>query len=237
MNYNLHGIQVNSAVLQIFANDFQAPVFQSEFQVTLNGQRAPFLEGILNSLDQTGAGGKIVTAQVPQEYLPLIAGGSLEIYIDDPATGVGDGFAIDFVRLLINPGAQGNGGSGIIVLQIDNPFMTVNGSNKEIDPGKGTVPLIMNGRTLVPIRAIIEAMGGTISWDGEAKKVTVQLKGNNIELWIGEYTTLVNGTSKTTDVPPQIINERTMLPLRFISENLGCNVKWNGDTAEITIKY
>ena len=50
--------------------------------------------------------------------------------------------------------------SFILTMQIDNPQMTVNGTEKEIDPGRGTVPVVQNDRTLVPIRAIIEAMGG-----------------------------------------------------------------------------
>ncbi len=54
--------------------------------------------------------------------------------------------------------------------------MTVNGVKKEIDPGRGTVPVIVKGRTLVPIRAIIEEMGGTIEWDGNERKVTISLK-------------------------------------------------------------
>ncbi|MCP2520233.1 carboxypeptidase regulatory-like domain-containing protein, partial [SCandidatus Aminicenantes bacterium Aminicenantia_JdfR_composite] len=103
MEYSLAGIQVNSAVIQMFVDDFQSPHFKSKFQVKLNGKRAPFLENILNSLDQTGPIGKLITAKVPVDFLDLIRSGKLEIYIDDPTTGAGDGFAIDFVRLLINP--------------------------------------------------------------------------------------------------------------------------------------
>jgi hypothetical protein len=244
--YDLKGIQVSSATLQIFVDDFQSPVFQSDFQVSINGQRAPFLEAILNSLDQTGAAGRLISAPVPPDFLPHVASGVFEIYIDDPTTGAGDGFAVDFVRLMINPGGSGAGGSNtsggagngvVIILQIDNPYMKVNGSEKEIDPGKGTAPVIVSGRTLVPIRAIIESMGGTIDWYSPERKVTVQQNGSLIELWIGKTTTRVNGVSKITDVAPNIINERTMLPLRFVSENLGCDVKWHENTKEVTISF
>ena len=51
-----------------------------------------------------------------------------------------------------------------------------------------------------------------------------------IELWIGKDSARVNGAEKPMDISPQIINERTMLPLRFISENLGCQVNWDEDT-------
>jgi len=125
----------------------------------------------------------------------------------------------------------------IIVLRINDPYMTVNGVKKEIDPGRGTVPVIVKGRTLVPIRAIIEEMGGSISWDGTERKVTITLKNTKIELWIDKKSALVNGATKELDVEPQIINSRTMIPLRFVTENLGCNVQWDGDTKTITITY
>ena len=124
-----------------------------------------------------------------------------------------------------------------IVLVINNKYMTVNGTKKEIDPGRDTVPVIVKGRTLVPIRAIIEEMGGTVDWSATDKKVTIKLGNVTIELWIDKKTAKVNGTSKELDVVPQIVNGRTMLPLRFVSEELGCSVDWNGDTKTVTIVY
>ncbi len=128
-------------------------------------------------------------------------------------------------------------GTLTIILQINNPYMTVNGVKKEIDPGRGTVPVIVKGRTLVPIRAIIEEMDGIIEWDGNERKVTISLKETKIELWIDKKSARVNGTLKELDVPPQIINGRTMLPLRFVTEELGCTVEWDGNTKTITITY
>jgi len=125
----------------------------------------------------------------------------------------------------------------IITLQINNPFMTVNGVRKEIDPGRGTVPVIVNSRTLVPIRAIIEEMGGSIEWDSTARKVTIKLNDKTIILTIDKKQALVNGYVKELDVAPQIINSRTMLPLRFITEELGCNVEWDGDTKTVAVRY
>ena len=103
LRYSVGGIQVNSAIIRMFVDDFQSPVWRSKFQATLNGQRAPFLEDILNSLRQTGPIGKLISAQVPDSYLSAVSSGSLELYIDDPTTGAGDGYAVDFVQLLINP--------------------------------------------------------------------------------------------------------------------------------------
>jgi len=126
----------------------------------------------------------------------------------------------------------------VIVLKIGSSSFTVNGETRYLD----SPPVIKNSRTLVPIRAIVEALGGTISWDPTERKVTVTLGSTTIELWIGKNTARVNGVSKLIDstnsnVVPEIINGRTMLPLRFVTENLGCTVQWDGSTQTITITY
>lgn len=136
------------------------------------------------------------------------------------------------------PSANTAAGKGTIVFTIGSPKMTVNGKSQEIEPGTGTSPVINDGRTFVPIRAITETMGGTASWDGSTRKITIVLKDKTIELWIGKNSAMVNGETKTLDVAPYISDtNRTMLPLRFIIENLGCNVTWNGPERTITIDF
>ena len=132
----------------------------------------------------------------------------------------------------------------IITLQPNNPMMTVNGVQQEIDPGRGTKPVIIPkwNRTVVPIRAIVEALGGTIGWDPVQRMVTINLDDNTINLWIGKPQAEVNGVMKWIDpnnhnVKPIIINDRTMLPLRFVAESLGCKVEWDAVTRTITITY
>lgn len=95
---------ISSAVLQIFVDDFQAPVWSSRFQVSMNGIRVQELEDILNSLNQTGPIGKLITFQLPNRVISNLQNNALNIFVDDPTTGAGDGFAFDFFRLLINPG-------------------------------------------------------------------------------------------------------------------------------------
>ena len=121
-----------------------------------------------------------------------------------------------------------------IVLQIGSPLMTVNGTGQNIDE-EGTVPVIVNERTLVPIRAIIEAMGGTVGWDGEKREVSLDYNGDNIRLVIDSTTAYLNDKAAELDTAPTIINERTMLPIRFIAESFGFDVAWDGDTQKITI--
>lgn len=103
LTYDLSGVSVQSAILQMFVDDFQAPVWKASYQATINGKRATFLESVINSLDQTGPIGKLITLQVPSDFLPQVASGKLVFKIDDTTTGAGDGYAIDFVKLLVNP--------------------------------------------------------------------------------------------------------------------------------------
>lgn len=126
-----------------------------------------------------------------------------------------------------------------IVLEVGSKYMYVNGQRKEIDPGKGTNVIIKNGRTFLPIRAVIEAMGGEVEWRQSDKRVSIYHKDSVIHLWIGDKIAKVNGSNKETDVAPYISDsDRTMLPLRFIAENLDCDVEWDGlnKTVNITMK-
>lgn len=130
----------------------------------------------------------------------------------------------------------------VIVLKINDKFMLVNGEKKEIDPGRGTYPIILNGRTLLPIRAVVEALGGSVEWIEKEEKVTIDFNNTKIELWIGKNSAKVDGVYKSIDpnnpnVVPIIINGRTMLPLRFIAENLGCVVDWDSKEMIITITF
>jgi OmpA-OmpF porin, OOP family len=95
--------KVNAILIQMFADDFQAPVFGSHFRVSLNGTRIPSLEYALNALNQTGPIGKLVSVNLLPEYWPLLKSGEVKLLVDDPTTKQGDGYAFDFVRILVNP--------------------------------------------------------------------------------------------------------------------------------------
>jgi len=104
LTYDLQGVTISSAAVQVFVDDFQAASHAASYQVTLDGVRIPVFERAINSLAQTGPIGKLVTLEIPDQYLDVLDDGEVEFLIDDPATGAGDGYAIDFVKLLINPG-------------------------------------------------------------------------------------------------------------------------------------
>lgn len=94
---------VDAVLFQMFLDDFQAPVWHSHFQVSLNGTRIPNFEQAVNSLQQTGPIGKLVSLKLLPEYWPLLRAGTVKLLIDDPTTHAPDGYAIDFVRILVNP--------------------------------------------------------------------------------------------------------------------------------------
>lgn len=129
-----------------------------------------------------------------------------------------------------------------VLLWIDNPTMTVDGVRHEIDPGRDVRPIIRDSRTLVPVRAIVEELGGWVSWRNADKSVSITLADITMELWIGRSTASVNGVSGPIDsesprVVPEIANGRTMVPLRFVAESLGAKVAWNQTRREISLTF
>ena len=122
-----------------------------------------------------------------------------------------------------------------VILQIDNPVMTVNGTEYEVDPGRGTAPVIVGDRTLLPVRTIIESFGGGVAWDDETQTVILGYGSDIITLVIESSTAYLNETPVTLDVAPVLLNERTMLPIRFIAESFGFGVEWNEGQQRVTV--
>lgn len=96
-------------------------------------------------------------------------------------------------------------------------------------------PVIEDGRTLVPMRFIFEQMGAEVDWNGETRTVTATKDGMTVTLAIDDTNATVNGSAATLDVPARLINDKTMIPLRFLSENLGYTVDWDTDTRTASI--
>ncbi len=149
LTYDLLGSVPSSAVLQIFVDDFQAPVWQADYEVTLNGTRAPFIEQVISSLVQTGPIGKLITLPVPPEFVDLIATGELEILIDDTTTGAGDGFALDFVKLFIDVYGFQNTGTinGTVTdsstgMPIENATVSASGFVEAVTDATGAYSLV-----------------------------------------------------------------------------------------------
>ncbi len=118
-----------------------------------------------------------------------------------------------------------------IVLTIDKKEASVFGEIKVND----VAPLITNGRTMLPARFVTEALGGTVSWDGEKREVTIEKEGLKLILTIDKDTAILNGEEVKLDAPAFIENGRTYTPVCFIAEALGASVSWNAETKEVTI--
>ena len=97
-------------------------------------------------------------------------------------------------------------------------------------------PIIENNRTLVPFRNILEAMGADISWDAETKTITCTKGDKIIKITIGADEMLVNDEVVVLEVPAKIIEGRTFIPLRAISENFNADVNWISNERIINIK-
>jgi hypothetical protein len=107
-----------------------------------------------------------------------------------------------------------------------------NGSRYYMDPN----PYIRSGRTLVPMKRVFELFGSTPVWNNTERSVTATRGGDTIKLYIGKKTAYINGSPVVLDVPAEISAGRTMVPLRFVAEALGCYVDWDSQSQTVVIK-
>ncbi len=97
------------------------------------------------------------------------------------------------------------------------------------------LPIIQNGRTLVPMRAIFEALGANVEWNGETRTIIAKNKDVTIQMQIGNNTLIKNGKSTQMDVSPQLVDGRTMVPVRAVSDSFNVTVDWNGYTQTVSL--
>jgi hypothetical protein len=125
-----------------------------------------------------------------------------------------------------------------IILHVDSTRMDVDGTIVWLD----AAPVIIEGRTLLPIRPVVDALEGQILWDATERKVTVVKGSTSIEMWISNPIALLNGARTQIDplnarVTPLIVKSRTMLPLRFVASALGGQVAWEPTERKITLTF
>ncbi|WP_243113812.1 copper amine oxidase N-terminal domain-containing protein [Desulfofundulus salinus] len=142
--------------------------------------------------------------------------------LDNATHGVDRGFIDGSVPV------YGGGDSGGVAKPIT---IVVNGN--EIRPD--VAPFIKDGRTFVPYRFIAEALGCRVDWDGKNQKVTAEKDGLKVVMYVGRKAAYVNGMEKQMDVAPLVKSGRTFVPVRFISEGLGYNVRWESETWTVVI--
>ncbi|OPX83652.1 MAG: TPR repeat-containing protein YrrB [Pelotomaculum sp. PtaB.Bin104] len=96
-------------------------------------------------------------------------------------------------------------------------------------------PIMQNDRVLVPLRKIFEALNTTVSWEPETQTITAVKEGTTVKLTVGLTEAFVNNLQIKLDQPPLIVNDRTLVPLRFVAEALGADVVWDGTTSTVKI--
>ena len=122
------------------------------------------------------------------------------------------------------PGKPAEEMKTVVVMQVGSKTMFVNGKAYE----KDAAPVIMNDRTLVPIRFVTESLGGTVAWNAETKEVTLVIDGKEIKMTIGKVL-------EKYGVAPVILNDRTYVPVRFVADELGATTTWDAVSKMVTV--
>lgn len=110
-------------------------------------------------------------------------------------------------------------------------LLNINGQRITTD----VAPIILSDRTFVPVRAIFEKLGAEVSWIAKENKVIIKYNDKTINLFINNTKATINGVSKVMEKPAFIKNGRTLVPVRFIAENLGMTVGWYSPTKLVTL--
>ena len=116
--------------------------------------------------------------------------------------------------------------------QAESIAIEVNGATLSIED---MPPISLYDRTMVPARAVFEAMGAEVAWNEATQEVYIRKDKDIIVLQVDQTTASKNGVAFTMDVPAKVINERTMIPVRAVSEALGCSVNWDETTRTVSI--
>ena len=119
----------------------------------------------------------------------------------------------------------------ITVSANDNINVTIDGKEVHFD----VQPTIINNRTMVPLRAIFEALGATVNWNEASRTVTSTQGDIQISLTIDQNSMSINDEIITLDTPATIVDNRTLVPVRAISEAFGCNVEWDNINKSVSI--
>lgn len=180
----------------------------------------PYYEAVKDGITVGQRGDKYIPINVVVNYEGEKTEEKVEAYIPKP-------------KVEIN---KDNRKDDIICLMVDKPTTITFGKKVQIDSKNSkVVPYIKNDRTMVPLRFITESLGAEIIWDEERGGCTVKKDKREIVLTFGSAEFTVNGKSVTYDAPIEVMEDRTMVPVRFISEQLDCDVYWNATNRAVVV--
>lgn len=126
----------------------------------------------------------------------------------------------------------------VLKFYIENNEYYINDQLKTMD----ATPIIMDGRTLLPVAYVAGPLGISVYWNEQERKVTLSQKATVIELWIDQSLARINGVDTYIDpgnlnVAPRVLDNRTMLPLSFVVSNLNCKIEWFTSMQEVRVTY
>lgn len=126
--------------------------------------------------------------------------------------------------------------TGAITLTIGSSTMSVNGTATTID-AEGSRATLYKGYTMLPLRSVVENMGGTVSWNAANQQITMKYNGSTVSMTLGSKTAYANGVAKSMSVAPFTDNGRTYVWLRSLEFFPGVTVDWRADTRQATVVY
>ncbi len=235
--YDYTGGSDQNKIQRVFLNAFKAPDGNVTFKLMNNGFEEK--EVVLNveiPTDKTTF--NIISLSENQKEQGLINDGSINLNngklsfkIKPRSIVTVTSFELGDVSLPLTVGKLGNDGSK---QGMKNDEITVKLNNLKVE-FSDQKPVLVNNRTMVPMRAIFEKFGAEVKWDEATRSVTGTKGAMKVNLTIDQAIAFNNGKEVTLDVPAQIIGGRTMVPLRFIGEALGAQVGWDGSTKTVSI--
>ena len=210
-------------------------IYSKSATVNISGGKIKHFEmrNVINSTTVNWTGGEI-------ESMGIVYGKNEEKGIDVSALATNAKYTLNYAGVtptaemlaLFDTAASGTPlAKTEVKLTIGKMEGIVNGVAKALD----AAPVIRNSRTMLPVRFVAENLGATVGWDGATSTVTVTTDTTKLEITIGATTAKINGTVVTLDSPAFIENSRTYLPVRFVAENLGAEVAWDGATSTATL--
>lgn len=250
IEYKKPEVKIGKVVLQMMLDDFQAPRWGTSFQFHINGKRLTYVEDIINKLEQTGPTGKLVQIGLLPEDNKLFSTGKVSIKIDDPITGAGDGFAIDFIQILINPEVEYKlvgDINGIVKDEQGNPIedvlISANGLKEDLTNAEGTFSLndVPIGLFTVTANKNLYS-SGSLSFElkkGENKQIQFVLKSKSKESeeYVGDelkekgFVNLYGIYFDSGKTKPNNESEETLEELaRFIENNKDLKIMIIGHT-------
>lgn len=231
-------ISVRSASAEGIAEEKKVHIHGSEFISSLSLKTERFIVGENSSFNST----LFATLKDGREVMlsPKVATWSIEGFTGNVNEGystiascnnLANGKIIAEVGDLKAEALLGNEAFNLLDLYINQSTYWLNGKKYMTDQP----PIIINSRTMIPLRLLAESLGGEVSWNSDDRIAEVQYQNNHLRLPIDKAEIVVNNQKNIIDTPAQIINNRTMVPIRFISEALGMNIEYNATNNVVSV--